>query len=74
MAGKQALRTVQYGAPTDKCAVTVRLGIEKGIFEEEGLDQVGVAIEEGSDLRRDPMWWYLDLQQDLLAGKGDNAL
>ncbi len=38
MAGKQALRTVQYGAPTDKCAVTVRLGIEKGIFEEEGLD------------------------------------
>lgn len=38
MAGKQALRKVEYGAPTDKCAVTVRLGIEAGIFEEEGLD------------------------------------
>ncbi len=33
MAGKKALRTVQYGAPTDKCAITVRLGVEKGIFE-----------------------------------------
>lgn len=32
------LRKVEYGAPTDKCAVTVRLGAEKGIFEEEGLD------------------------------------
>lgn len=32
------LRKVGYGAPTDKCAVTVRLGAEKGIFEEEGLD------------------------------------
>lgn len=38
MARKRALRTVQYGAPTDKCAVTVRLGVEAGIFEEEGLD------------------------------------
>ena len=32
------LRKIDYGAPTDKCAVTVRLGIEKGIFEAEGLD------------------------------------
>lgn len=32
------LRKVVYGAPTDKCAVALRLGIEKGIFEEEGLD------------------------------------
>jgi NitT/TauT family transport system substrate-binding protein len=34
----KALRKVVYGAPTDKCAVTVRLGIEKGIFADEGLD------------------------------------
>lgn len=34
----KSLRPVVYGAPTDKCAVTVRLGIEKGIFEAEGLD------------------------------------
>ena len=32
------LRKVVYGAPTDKCAVALRLGIEKGIFEEQGLD------------------------------------
>lgn len=32
------LKKLDYGAPTDKCAVTVRLGIEKGIFEAEGLD------------------------------------
>jgi len=32
------LRKVEYGVPTDKCAVTVRLGIKKGIFEAEGLD------------------------------------
>ena len=35
---KNGLRKVAYGAPTDKCAVTVRLGIEKGIFADEGLD------------------------------------
>lgn len=33
-----ALRKVEYGVPTEKCANTVRLGIEKGIFEEEGID------------------------------------
>ncbi len=32
------LRKVEYGVPTDKCAIAVRLGIEKGIFEAEGLD------------------------------------
>ena len=32
------LRKIEYGSPTDKCAVTVRLGIENGIFEAEGLD------------------------------------
>lgn len=34
----KALRPVTYGAPTDKCAITVRLGIEAGLFEAEGLD------------------------------------
>lgn len=34
----KGLQRVSYGAPTDKCAVTVRLGIEKGIFEDLGLD------------------------------------
>ena len=33
-----ALRKIEYGVPTDKCAVAVRLGIENGIFEAEGLD------------------------------------
>jgi NitT/TauT family transport system substrate-binding protein len=32
------LRKVEYGVPTDKCAIAVRLGIEQGIFEAEGLD------------------------------------
>ena len=32
------LARIEYGAPTDKSADTVRLGVEKGIFEEEGLD------------------------------------
>ena len=33
-----ATRKAVYGAPTDKCTITVRLGIEAGIFKEEGLD------------------------------------
>ncbi len=32
------LTKIEYGTPTDKSADTVRLGIEQGIFEEEGLD------------------------------------
>lgn len=32
------LRKIEYGAPTDKSADTVRFGIEKGIFEAEGID------------------------------------
>ncbi len=27
-----------YGVPTDKCAITVRLGVEKGFFRDEGID------------------------------------
>src|SRR5947207_464577 len=29
---------LEYGVPTDKCAITVRLGIEKGFFREQGID------------------------------------
>jgi len=29
---------VVYGTPTDKCAVALRIGIERGFFEDEGLD------------------------------------
>jgi ABC-type nitrate/sulfonate/bicarbonate transport system substrate-binding protein len=29
---------LDYGVPTDKCAVTVRLGIEKGFFRDERID------------------------------------
>ena len=32
------LRKIEYGRPTDKCAITVQLGSEKGLFEAEGLD------------------------------------
>ncbi len=30
--------TLEYGAPTDKDAVAVRFGIEKGFFRQEGID------------------------------------
>src|SRR5271154_2937698 len=30
--------TIEYGVPTDKCGVPLRLGIEKGFFRAEGLD------------------------------------
>jgi ABC-type nitrate/sulfonate/bicarbonate transport system substrate-binding protein len=29
---------VEYGVPTDKCALQLRLGIEKGFFAAEGID------------------------------------
>jgi ABC-type nitrate/sulfonate/bicarbonate transport system substrate-binding protein len=32
------MRQIEYGVPTDKCAVPVRLGIEKGFFKDEGID------------------------------------
>ncbi|MGE0799148.1 MAG: ABC transporter substrate-binding protein [Lautropia sp.] len=32
------MRHLDYGVPTDKCAATVRLGIEKGFFRDEGID------------------------------------
>ena len=33
-----SLRKIEYGRPTDKCAITVQLGIQEGLFEDEGLD------------------------------------
>lgn len=33
-----ALRKVEYGRPTDKCAISVQLGVQKGFFEDEGID------------------------------------
>jgi ABC-type nitrate/sulfonate/bicarbonate transport system substrate-binding protein len=35
---KTFMHTLLYGVPTDKCAATVRLGIEKGFFRDEGID------------------------------------
>ena len=32
------LRKIMYGAPTDKSADTVRLGVKMGFFEQEDLD------------------------------------
>jgi ABC-type nitrate/sulfonate/bicarbonate transport system substrate-binding protein len=29
---------LEYGTPTDKNSLTVRLGIEKGFFQDEGID------------------------------------
>jgi NitT/TauT family transport system substrate-binding protein len=29
---------LEYGVPTDKCALSVRLGIENGFFRDEGID------------------------------------
>src|SRR5271163_1545472 len=29
---------IEYGVPTDKCGLQLRLGIEKGFFRAEGLD------------------------------------
>ena len=30
--------TVEYGVPTDRCGLQLRLGAEKGFFREEGID------------------------------------
>jgi len=32
------MKRIEYGIPTDKCGVELRLGIEKGFFRDEGLD------------------------------------
>jgi NitT/TauT family transport system substrate-binding protein len=39
-----------YGAPTDKCAITVRFGARKGFFAEEGVDLSVRVIYGGPEL------------------------
>ena len=29
---------IEYGVPTDRCGLQLRLGIEKGFFRDEGID------------------------------------
>ncbi len=44
------LRKLEYGAPTDTTGTSVQLGIEKGFFEEEGLDLSIKVIFGGPEL------------------------
>src|SRR5216684_1684023 len=30
--------TIEYGVPTERCGLQLRLGIEKGLFRDEGID------------------------------------
>jgi NitT/TauT family transport system substrate-binding protein len=46
----QKLVRLIYGAPTDKCAITVRLGIAKGFFRDEGIDLAVRVIYGGPEL------------------------
>jgi ABC-type nitrate/sulfonate/bicarbonate transport system substrate-binding protein len=32
------MRAIQYGIPTDKEAIQLRLGVARGLFRDEGLD------------------------------------
>ena len=41
-------RKIVYGTPTDKCAITVRLSIENGLFAEEGLDMSVRVVFDGA--------------------------
>ena len=31
-------QSINYGVPTDRCGLQLRLGIEKGFFREHGID------------------------------------
>ena len=44
------LRKIEYGLPSGNDALTVRLGIEKGIFEDEGLDLSARIVFGGPEL------------------------
>lgn len=46
------LRKIEYGLPSGNDALTVRLGIEKGIFEEQGLDLSTRIVFGGSEVAR----------------------
>ena len=45
-----SLTPLTYGAPTDKCGITVRFGIEKGFFRDEGIDLSMRVIYGGPEL------------------------
>jgi NitT/TauT family transport system substrate-binding protein len=42
--------SLEYGVPTDKCGLQLRLGIEKGFFREEGLDLAVRVIFGGPEI------------------------
>jgi ABC-type nitrate/sulfonate/bicarbonate transport system substrate-binding protein len=44
------LTPLTYGAPTDKCGITVRFGIEKGFFRDEGIELSMRVIYGGPEL------------------------
>ena len=44
------MKSLTYGAPTDKCGITVRLGVEKGFFRDEGIDLEVKVIYGGPEL------------------------
>ncbi len=41
---------IEYGVPTDKCGLQLRLGIAKGFFREEGLDLAVRVIFGGPEI------------------------
>jgi ABC-type nitrate/sulfonate/bicarbonate transport system substrate-binding protein len=46
------MRHLDYGVPTDKCAATVRLGIERGFFRDEGIDLAVQVVYGGPPLAK----------------------
>lgn len=44
------MTSLVYGAPTDKCAITVRFGAKKGFFRDEGIDLSVRVIYGGPEL------------------------
>ena len=42
--------SLEYGVPTDKCGLQLRLGIEKGFFREEGVDLVVQVVFGGPEI------------------------
>jgi NitT/TauT family transport system substrate-binding protein len=41
---------LDYGAPTDKCAITVRYGAVRGVFEDEGIDLTVRVVYGGPEI------------------------
>ncbi len=40
------LTKVRYSLSTDKCAIAARLGVERGIFQDEGLIGQPLAVDD----------------------------